>query len=155
MLVPKLLEICHKSVKNLPENSQLHNSVRYKSDMCHITVNNQSVAKMYQNCLRKNLEMDQKCIRISKCVRKQSFQHLENCQISVRNINSDTLLTHFYFSHETSPGNILDNNLSENYPMTHFWHISTAGVKHFPSQKLSDINQVGFSDSFLTHLYMA
>ena len=138
-------------MKNLSENSQLQNSVRYKSDICHITVKNQSVAKMCQKCLRKNLEMDQKCIRISKCVRKQSFQLFESRQISVRNITSDTLLTHFCFSHETSPGNILDKNQSENYPMTHFWHISTAGVKHFPSRKLSDINQVGFSDSFLTH----
>ena len=95
MLVPKLIEICHKSVKNLSENSQLHNSVRYKSDMCHITVNNQSIAKMCQNCLRNFSEMDQKCVQILKCVRKQSFQLFENCQISVRNITSDTLLTHF------------------------------------------------------------
>ena len=94
MLVPKLLEICQISVRNLSENSQLQNSVRYLSELCQMTVRNQSVANICQNSIRKDLEIRQKCVRFYKCVRKLSVIYLENCLKSVRNITSDTFLTH-------------------------------------------------------------
>ena len=69
MWVPKLLEMCLISVRNLSENSQLQKTVRCLSKKCQLTVRNQSVTKMCQNCLRKYLEMGQKCIVVLKCVR--------------------------------------------------------------------------------------
>ena len=94
MLVPKLLEICHISVRILSENSQLQNSVRYLSELCQINVRNQSVVNICQNSIRKDLEIRQKCVRFYKCVRKLSVLYLENCLKCVRNITFDTFLTH-------------------------------------------------------------
>ena len=83
MLVPKLSENSHISVRNLSENCQLQKTVRKLSEMCQISVRKLSDANMCQNSIRKDLEMHQKCVSFYKCVRKRSEFYLENSQISV------------------------------------------------------------------------
>ena len=94
MLVPKFLEICQISVRNMSENCQLKKCVRKLSCMCQNSIRKLSDANICQKSIRKDLEIHQKCVRFYKCVRKLSVLYLENCLKSVRNITFDTFLTH-------------------------------------------------------------
>ena len=79
-----------KTVRYLSENCQIEKSNRNQSEMCQISVIKLSDVNICQNSLRKDLEMDQKCVRFYKCVRKLSMLYSENCLKSVRNITFDT-----------------------------------------------------------------
>ena len=94
MLVPKLLEIFHISVRILSENCQIKKCVRNQWSMCQTSIKKLSGANICQNSIREDLENHQKCVRFYKCVRKLSVLYLENCLKCVRNITFDTFLTH-------------------------------------------------------------
>ena len=96
LLVPKVSEICLKSVWNLSGNCQLQKSVRKLSEMCQISVWNLSVTKFCQKYVRSNLEMSLKCIRYHKCVIKLAVSDMEICRKTVINISTDRFQTDFW-----------------------------------------------------------
>ena len=95
MLVPCILEICQKSVKNVSENCHLLKSVRKLSEMCQKTVRNLSVPKKCRKTIRFKSIMYPITVRIMKCVTNVSLRSAEICQNSVKLTTSDRFLTYF------------------------------------------------------------
>ena len=132
MLVPKLLEICQISVRNLSDICQksvrklsvakiCQMSVRYVSDNCQISVRSKIVSELYWKSFRNGSEM---------------YQHLKKCQKTIR--------TTFRKLSE----------ICQKYP---FWHFSDSFLlrlgnisrKHSGQKTVRKLS----NDTFLTHCY--